>query len=76
MPDDAPITRTLSEVIAPLVAADNGTLTFVRRSGDTVEVRFGGACRGCPGQSYTLKGVILPALQAVDASVRDVRAVY
>jgi Fe-S cluster biogenesis protein NfuA len=49
---------------------------IVRRSGDVVEVRFGGACRGCPGQAYTLKGVVLPALQATDPTVRDVRAVY
>jgi Fe-S cluster biogenesis protein NfuA len=76
MSDEAALTRTVSEVIAPLVAADNGTVTLVRRSGDVVEVRFGGACRGCPGQTYTLKGVLLPALQATDPTVRDVRAVY
>ncbi|MFO0651864.1 MAG: NifU family protein [Polyangiales bacterium] len=76
MSDEAALTRTVSEVVAPLVAADNGTVTLVRRTGDVVEVRFGGACRGCPGQSYTLKGVLLPALQAADPTVRDVRAVY
>lgn len=76
MSDEAALTRTVSEVVAPLVAADNGTVTLVRRTGDVVEVRFGGACRGCPGQSYTLKGVLLPALQATDPTVRDVRAVY
>ncbi len=76
MSDEAALTRTVSEVVAPLVAADNGTVTLVRRTGDVVEVRFGGACRGCPGQTYTLKGVLLPALQATDPTVRDVRAVY
>lgn len=80
MNDDAPnhtaLVTALDEVVAPLVAADGGTLTFVRRRGDVVEVRLAGACRGCPGQSYTLKGVVLPALQAVDASVRDVKAVF
>jgi Fe-S cluster biogenesis protein NfuA len=76
MSDEAPLARTFAEVIAPLVAIDHGTVSLVRRTGDVVEVRFGGACKGCPGQSYTLKGVLLPALQAADPSVRDVRAVY
>lgn len=76
MSDEAPLARTFAEVIAPLVALDHGTVSLVRRAGDVVEVRFGGACKGCPGQSYTLKGVLLPALQAADPSVRDVRAVY
>jgi Fe-S cluster biogenesis protein NfuA len=75
-PDSDSLSHTLTEVVAPLVAADGGTLVIVRRSGDVVEVRFGGACRGCPGQPYTLKGVVLPALQATDPTVRDVRAVY
>ena len=74
-PDDA-ITRCLDDVVAPLVAADGGTLTFVRRRGAVVEVRFGGMCRGGPGQRYTLEGVILPALRVVDASVREVKAVF
>ncbi len=68
--------RAVADVVAPLVAVDGGTIALVRRAGDVVEVRFGGACRGCPGQSYTLKGVLLPALQASDPTVRDVRAVY
>ncbi len=79
MSDENPhraLQETLTEVVLPLVTADNGTVAFVRRQGDVVEVRFGGACRGCPGQSYTLKGVVLPALQAVDGTVRDVRAVF
>ncbi len=75
-PDDSALRTALDEVVAPLVAVDNGKVAFVRRQGDVVEVRFAGACRGCPGQSFTLKGVVLPALQRVDGTVRDVRAVY
>jgi Fe-S cluster biogenesis protein NfuA len=75
-PDDSALRTVLDEVVSPLAAVDNGRVTFVRRLGDVVEVRFGGACRGCPGQGFTLKGVVLPALQRVDATVREVRAVY
>jgi Fe-S cluster biogenesis protein NfuA len=72
---DEVLQQTLSEVITPLVAIDGGGCTFVRRHGDVIELRFSGACRGCAGQPYTLKGVVLPALQATDPTVRDVRAV-
>jgi Fe-S cluster biogenesis protein NfuA len=75
-PDDTALRTALDEVVAPLVAIDNGRVSFVRRQGDVVEVRFAGACRGCPGQGFTLRGVVLPALQRVDATVRDVRAVF
>lgn len=69
------IRMTIDHVLAPLIAVDGGALTLVGRRDDVVEVRLTGACRGCPGQSFTLKGVVLPALQAADPSVRDVRAV-
>jgi Fe-S cluster biogenesis protein NfuA len=74
--DDSALRAAIHTLVAPLVALDNGQVTFVRRHGDVVELRFGGACRGCPGQSFTLKGVVLPTLQRVDATVRDVRVVY
>lgn len=66
--------RTLVEsVLAPLVARDGGRLTWVRRVGDVVEVRLGGACLGCPGRRDTLDTVLLPALRGVDPSVASVR---
>lgn len=65
----------ITEVLAPLVEADEGTLELVGRDGAAVEVRLGGACRGCPGQSYTVRDVLLPALQRVDPSVESVRVV-
>jgi Fe-S cluster biogenesis protein NfuA len=71
-----PLARTFEEILVPLVAADGGTLTFLARRGDVIEIRLAGACRGCPGQSYTSRQVILPALQSVDASVKDVKVVY
>lgn len=69
------IRRTLEEVLAPLVAVDGGTIEFVALRGDVVEVAMGASCRGCPGQRETLEGVVLPALRAADARVRDVRVV-
>jgi len=75
VPDETTLRAAIDDLVAALVAMDNGRITFVRRQGDVVEVRVGGACRGCPGQSFTLKGVVLPVLQRVDATIRHVRAV-
>lgn len=72
--DDERLIRVVTEILAPLIEADRGRVEFVRRHEDVVELWLSGACRGCPGQSHTLKFVALPALQAVDPSVRDVRA--
>jgi Fe-S cluster biogenesis protein NfuA len=69
------IARVVNEVLAPLVARDRGTITFVRVIDGVAEVKLGGACRGCPGQMYTLQGVVLPALSRVDATIREVRCV-
>lgn len=65
----------VNDVLAPLVEADEGKLELVGRQGGVIEVRLGGACRGCPGQSYTVRDVLLPAFQRVDPSIESVRVV-
>lgn len=72
---DAALARAIDDVIAPLVRRDGGSLTFVARHGDAVELRATGALRGCPGTHWTARGVVLPALQRVLPSLRDVRLV-
>ena len=72
---EARLRRIVCEVLAPLVVADGGRIEFVGLRGDIAEVSLSGACRGCPGQPMTLRGVVLPALQAVAPEIRDVRAV-
>lgn len=60
-------------VIVPLVARDEGVAEWVGVRDDVVEIRLGGACRGCPGQRYTVEMVILPALRAQDPALKEVR---
>jgi Fe-S cluster biogenesis protein NfuA len=77
--DDQP-TRPLEElatlvrdVLTPLVAVDKGQIEWVGVSGSVAEIQLGGACAGCPGQSYTVNKVILPALRVIDPSIESVR---
>jgi Fe-S cluster biogenesis protein NfuA len=61
----------IREVLTPLFAAEGGSMELVSVKDGVVQVRFGGAYRGCPSISYTVSGFVLPALrQAVGGDVR------
>ena len=47
--------RTTIEAIRPAVQADGGDIELVDVTADgTVQIRFHGACHGCPSSSMTL----------------------
>jgi len=65
------IETMLREVLSPLFAADGGTVELVSIRDGVVQLRFGGAYRGCPSISFTVSGYVLPALrQATGSDVR------
>ena len=41
--------------IRPFLKSDGGDISFINLKGDTVEVRFLGACTGCSVNQMTLK---------------------
>jgi Fe-S cluster biogenesis protein NfuA len=51
------IEKALDEV-RPFLANDGGDVSLERIDGDTVEVKFHGACVGCKVSDFTLKGGI------------------
>lgn len=57
------IQKALAELIRPLVEADGGTIELVGFDDDTVTVKLGDACAGCPGQNLTKAHVIEPVLR-------------
>ncbi len=73
-PNGGTLAGIVQDVIGPLVARDLGEIEWLGVVDGIAEVSLRGACAGCPGQSYTLNDVILPALRAADASIRSVRA--
>jgi Fe-S cluster biogenesis protein NfuA len=57
--------------IETLFAAEGGTMELVSVQNGVVQVRFGGAYRGCPSIAFTVSGFVLPALrQAAGGDVR------
>lgn len=62
----------LREVLSPLFAAEGGTVELVSVQQDgLVQLRFGGAYRGCPSVAYTVNSFVLPALRHATGS--DIR---
>ena len=59
-------------MLAPLVAADGGTMYVVKASGDDVHLHLTGTCAGCPGAALTRDGVITPAVRTVRPKARVV----
>jgi Fe-S cluster biogenesis protein NfuA len=43
------------DIIRPYLATDGGDIELVRVDGERVEVRFHGACVGCPSSQQTLQ---------------------
>lgn len=53
------------EYIEPLVRADGGTIEVIEADEKRVVIHLSGACSGCPGQPFSLEGVITPVLKRV-----------
>jgi Fe-S cluster biogenesis protein NfuA len=66
------VLKVLRDVLAPLVAADGGTMYVVKAAGDDIHLHLTGTCAGCPGAALTRDGVIAPALRTVRPKARVV----
>jgi Fe-S cluster biogenesis protein NfuA len=53
----------------------NGKVDLVEFDGETVKVRLGGACEGCPLMPWTLHRVIESTVRDLFPKVREVKAV-
>ena len=53
------------EYIEPLVRADGGQIEVVEADDKRVVIHLSGACAGCPGQVFSMQGLIVPVLKRV-----------
>ncbi|HKU43281.1 MAG TPA: NifU family protein [Polyangiales bacterium] len=53
--------KLVEEVLAPLIAADGGTIQLVGVVDKRLLIRLSGTCSGCPGRPYTVGRIIEPA---------------
>lgn len=65
--------HALDTLVSPLLARDGAAVEVQRVEDGVLELRAAGSLRGCPGRTWTARGVILPVARTVDASIHDVR---
>lgn len=53
------------EYIEPLVQADGGRIEVIEADDRRVVIHLSGACSGCPGQPFSIEGVITPVLKRI-----------
>jgi Fe-S cluster biogenesis protein NfuA len=58
------VRRVLSEVLGPLVDADEGELYLVHLDAERVALHLGGRFSGCPGNTLATRRVIEPLIRA------------
>ncbi len=62
------INEILDRTVRPYLQADGGGITVQRREGDTVFVRYEGACGSCPssigGTLMAIQSILLDELEA------------
>lgn len=64
------------DVLNPLIAADGGSMELVAVRDDVVVIRMSGAHQGCPSVSYTIQGVIAPAVSKAAGTAMRVEVTY
>lgn len=65
------IEKAIRELLLPLFAAEGGTVELVDVRDGLVQLRFGGAYRGCPSVPFTVAGLVTPVLRhAAGADLR------
>jgi Fe-S cluster biogenesis protein NfuA len=57
------IETVIREVLTPLFAAEGGTVELVNVQDSVVQLRFGGAYRGCPSVPFTVASFVTPVLR-------------
>ncbi len=81
--DEIPGGATEEERMAALIEAissyvehyHNGSVAMIARHGDTLQVKLGGACVGCPITPSTLCGWVLGTVQQFFPQIQHIEAI-
>jgi Fe-S cluster biogenesis protein NfuA len=67
------VVEVVRAVLAPLIEIDGGEIELLAVKDGVAEITLRGACAGCPGQSFTAREIVLPALRAADPRIVSVK---
>ena len=61
------------EAVRPMLAEHSGNVELVRLEPPAVELRFTGACDGCPASTLTFQDAVTRAIQSACPEITDIR---
>ena len=63
----------LEKKVNPILSTHEGQAHLVKVVGDTVTVKFDGACAGCPSAAVTLEEIVATAIMDELPEIKNVR---
>lgn len=63
----------LERKVNPILSTHEGKAHLVKIEGDTVTVKFDGACAGCPSAAVTLEEIVATAIKEELPEIKNVR---
>ena len=67
------IKEVLKNKVNPILASHDGKVELVKVEGDTVTVKFDGACAGCPSAAVTLEEIVATAIMEEVSEIKNVK---
>lgn len=67
------IKEVLKKKVNPILASHDGKVELVKVEGDTVTVKFDGACAGCPSAAVTLEEIVATAIMEEVSEIKNVK---
>lgn len=70
---ESKIKEVLKNKVNPILASHDGKVEFIKVEGDTVIVKFDGACAGCPSAAVTLEEIVATAIMEEVSEIKNVK---
>lgn len=67
------IKKVLETKVNPILSSHDGKVNLVKVDGDTVTVKFQGACSGCPSAAVTLEEIVATAIMEEIPDIKNVK---
>ena len=70
------INKIITEEVKPQLALHDGDIEVIKVENGVVEIKFLGACKGCPSAKFTIEDVVEKALKEKIPEIVKVIQVY
>jgi len=70
------INKIIQDEVKPQLALHDGDIEVIKVENGIVEIKFLGACKGCPSAKFTIEDVVEKALKKKIPKIKKVIQVY